>query len=139
MEKGALAAASRPLGVVATLESPDSPHCLDWVSIPNAGERPAIYGPLMPPPGQPDSAWAGDHMASCPPPPPHPGPLTGARFTRWSACWLGSDFPSSVWPPKGRSRDGGHVRGLSPLPPGLWLLEGLRDCCPLCADGEAES
>lgn len=30
--------ASRPLGVVAGLESPKSPHCLDWVSIPNTSE-----------------------------------------------------------------------------------------------------
>lgn len=50
--------ASRPLGVVAGLESPNSPHCLDLVSIPNTSKRPAIYGCSIPPPGQPDSAWA---------------------------------------------------------------------------------
>lgn len=55
--------ASRPQGVVADLESPNSPQCLDWVSIPNASERPAIYGCPIPPPGQPDGAWAGDRMA----------------------------------------------------------------------------
>lgn len=55
--------ASSPLGVVACLESPKSPHCLDWVSIPNTSERPAIYGCPIPPPGQPDSTWAEDHMA----------------------------------------------------------------------------
>lgn len=64
--------ASRTLGVVAGLESPDSPHCLDWVSIPNTSERPAIYGCPIPPPGRPDSAWAEDHMAGSLMPLHHP-------------------------------------------------------------------
>lgn len=36
--------APRTLGVVAGLESPDSPHCLDWVSIPNTSERLLFMG-----------------------------------------------------------------------------------------------
>lgn len=79
-------------------------------------------GPPIPPPGLPDSAWAGDHMAGSPLPPPHPGALTGARFTCRSACWLGSGFPISGWPPRGRNKEEGDVKGHPPLHPGFWLL-----------------
>lgn len=67
------------------------------------------------------TTWPAAHA------PPHPGSLTGARSTRWSACWLHRRGPSSIQTPRGRNRDSGDVKGHWPLHPGLWLLEGLSE------------
>lgn len=125
-EKGVLTAASRPLGVVATLESPDSPHCLDWVSIPNTGEKAAIYGPPShPPDGQTVRGLRTTWLTACY---PHPT----RHCDRGTFCTTVT-LPSGQWlsqlstpsPGVGRSRDGKNTRGPLPIHPGLWLLESL--------------
>lgn len=113
-EKGALTAASRPLGVVATLESPNSPHCLDWVSIPNTGERPAIYGPPSHPlDGQTVRGLGTTWLAACY---PHPSRHcdrgtfhTMVTLPTWQ--WLSQLSAPS---PGRRSRDEGTTCGGSP-------------------------
>lgn len=97
------------------LESPNSPHCLVWVSIPNTGERPAIYGaPCHPLDSQtvrgPATAWlAARH-------PTRHGDR--ARPAHRAPCRLHLAA--------GRSRDRGETRGHC-LPPALPHAKMPRD------------
>lgn len=106
-EKGALTAVSRLQGVVATLESPDLPHCLDWVSIPNTSERPAISGaPSHPQAARQCVGWGPHGWQPAPPTPPrHSDPGTFHTLVT---------LPARQWLSQ-RCKDGGDMRGHLPI------------------------
>lgn len=122
--EGARRAASRSLEVVALWKAPT--HHSVWIGFlfPTPSEKPAIYGPPIHTPGQPDSAWAGGPCGWQPAPRPRRSDQGTFHCTGHPAR-LGGGFPSSRLVPQ-EERRWREREGSPPLHPRPLASRHLR-------------